>query len=86
MAIVVVAAFAVWLAIFFGSAWLIVWLIETFEGETSECWSGQCGRFGEFIDDHDLLATVLLAVFAALPASVVLWKARHRFVKPSSTS
>jgi hypothetical protein len=83
MAAVVVAAFAVWLAVFFGSAWLIVWLIETFEGETSECWSSECGRFGEFIDDHDLLGTALLALFAALPASVLLWKARRRFAGPS---
>jgi hypothetical protein len=83
VAVVVVAAIVVWLTVFFGTAWVIVALIETFEGDTSECWSSKCGRFGEFIDDHDLLGTVLLAVFAALPTSFLVWKARHRFAKPS---
>ena len=78
-AAVVAAAGAVWAATFFLAAWSIVWLIATFEGETSECWRGECGRFGELLDDHDLLATAVLAAVAALPAAGVLWKARSRF-------
>jgi hypothetical protein len=73
------AAVVIWLTIFFGGAYAVVWLVETFEGEISECGRGECERFGEFLDDHDLLAVVLLAFVAASPAVPLLWKARRRF-------
>ena len=83
MAAVLVAAASVSVTLFFGIAWTTVFLIETFEGETSECWSGQCGRFGELVTNHDLLAVTAIAVVAALPAAAVLWKARRVFAAAS---
>ena len=76
-------AVAIWVAVFFGGAYALVWLIETFEGDTSECWWAECGTFGELLDDHDLLAAIVLGLLAALPAAAVLWKARGRFANRS---
>ena len=73
------AAVALSLTVFFGGAYAVVWLIETFEGDMSECWWAECGTIGESLDDHDLLATVLLAFVAALPGVALLWKSRDRF-------
>jgi hypothetical protein len=75
-AAVLATAIAVWLAAFFGAAYALVWLIETFEGNMSECWSSECGRFGEFLDDHQILTLAILALAAALPALAVFWKGR----------
>jgi hypothetical protein len=77
-ALLVAAAIVLWLATFYASAYALVWLVEAVEGDTSECWSSQCGTLGELIDDHDLLGVVLLAFLAALPAAALLWKARAR--------
>jgi hypothetical protein len=74
---VVVAAAVVWLCVFFGTAYGVVWLIERFEGDASECWSSECGTFGEALDDHDLLGAVALAFVAAVPAAPLLWKIRR---------
>ena len=73
-----VAAVAIWLTLFFGGAYALVQLVERFEGDISECDRGECGRFGEFLDEHDLIAVILLALVAAAPAIPLLWKARGR--------
>ena len=80
---VLAAAFAIWLGVFFGSGYTLVWLIESFEGSMSECWKAGCRPFGEFFDDHERSIVILLAMFAMLPAAAFLWKARTRFVNPS---
>jgi hypothetical protein len=81
-----VASVSIWLTLFFGSAYAIVWLVETYEGPTSECWSSECGKFGEFLDDHDLATVASLAVLAALPAVAVLWRGRWRFIHRDARS
>lgn len=77
-ALLIVGAVALSLVTFFATAATVVWLVETFEGEISECNRGQCGMFGEFLDNHDLVAVIVLAVFAALPGSALLWMGRSR--------
>ena len=71
------AAVAVWLTVFFGGAYAVVWFIEIFEGDMSECWWAECGTFGEFLDNHDRLATLLLGFLAALPALAFLSPSRR---------
>ena len=78
------AAVVIWLTVFFGGAYVIVWSIETFEGDMSECWWAECGTFGELLDDHDLLAVVLLAVFATVPSAAFLRKTLRRFETPTA--
>ena len=77
--LLVATAIALWLATFLGAAWVIVWLIETFEGDMSECHVGQCATFGELLDDHDLLTAIVLALVAAVPGAALLWRTRARF-------
>lgn len=72
------ASVAIWLTVFFGGAYALVRLLERLEGGDSECGRAECGRFGEFLDEHDLLAVILLALIAAVPAVLLLWKARSR--------
>jgi hypothetical protein len=81
---VLAVAVAVWLAVFFGGAYALVRLTEAHEGDISECNVGQCGMWGEFLDNHDLLATLLLAVLAALPGcALIWWRFANRNAKPS---
>ena len=85
-AVVIASAVVLSLATFFGAAAAVVWLVESFEGEISECHRGRCGAFGELLDDHDLLAVIVLGVVAAVPGIALLWAARRRlsgsFAKP----
>ncbi len=78
--LVVVASLsvAVWATIFFGTAYVIVRLVERIDGEQSECHGVNCGTFGNFLHNHDLLATLMLAVFALIPATGIGW-AVHRY-------
>ena len=77
--LLLVGAFAIWLMVFFGTAYAAVRLVEAVEGDTSECWSSQCAVLGEFQDDHDLLAVIVMGLLAALPAAAFLWRAWPRF-------
>ena len=81
----VAAAVLLWFATFYGVGWTVVWLVETYEGDTSECWWAECGTFGEFLDDHDLFAVIVLGVVAALPPAAVLWKGRSVFAGRTAT-
>jgi len=78
---VAAAAATVWLAVFLGGGYAVVRFAEAREGDISECDRGQCGTLGEFLDDHDLLAVSVLALVAALPAAVLLWRGRGRFTR-----
>ena len=86
-ALLIGSAVALSLGTFFAAAAILVWLVETFEGDISECNRGQCGTFGELLDDHDLLAVVVHGLFAVLPGAALLWTARSRlasyFARPS---
>jgi len=68
--------------LFFGLAWTIVLLVETFEGNTADCWSAKCGPVGEFLSAHDRLVIGALALAAALPPGALLWKARSAIMRP----
>jgi hypothetical protein len=70
---------AIWLACFYGGAYAFLWFVHAREGDTSECYKGECGPLGEFLDNHDLIAVLILALLAALPACAFLWRARSRF-------
>jgi hypothetical protein len=76
---VVVAAISVSVMLFFGVAWTMVLLVETFEGNTGDCWSARCGRVGEFLTAHTGLVVGSIALAAALPPAALLWKARRVF-------
>lgn len=64
--LVLAAAAAIWLAVFFGGAYAPVRLAEAKEGDISECDRAECGALGEFLDEHDLLGVIVLASLAAL--------------------
>jgi hypothetical protein len=79
----VAVAVTLWFTVFWVTGTLISWLIDTYEGDTSECWWAECGTYGEFIDDHDLFSVIVLGMVATLPSALILWKARRLFVKTS---
>jgi hypothetical protein len=68
------------LAVFFGGAYALVWLAEATEGDVSECDRGECGVLGELLDEHDLIALLVLALIAAVPA-VLVWTGCGRFAR-----
>ena len=67
----------------------VIWVIETYEAHSaSECDRGECGAFGEHVDDHGLVFVTAVGLLAALPSAALLWATRPRrsldFVKTPS--
>jgi hypothetical protein len=52
--------------------------VDAVEGDTSECSNADCGFLGRIQTDHDLLAVIVFAALAALPAGIFLWRAWPR--------
>jgi hypothetical protein len=76
--LVVAAAGAIWAAVFFAIAYAFVRVVDAVEGDTSECSNADCGFLGRLETDHDLLAVIVFAAVAALPAAIFLWRAWPR--------
>jgi hypothetical protein len=73
--IVLAGAGAIWAAAFFAISYGFVRLVEAaVEGDTSECSNADCGFLGRIQTDHDLLAVIVFAALAALPAGIFLWR------------
>jgi hypothetical protein len=74
----VAAAGAIWAAAFFAIAYGFARLVDAVEGDTSECSNADCGFLGRVATEHDLLAVIVFAALATVPAAVFLWRAWPR--------
>ena len=79
VAAVLVAAVSVSVMLFVALAWTMTFLLVTFEGYNGDCWWANCGPVSEFTRDHDRFVIGSMALAAALPPAVLLWKARRVF-------
>jgi hypothetical protein len=69
---------AIWAAAFFAISYGFARLVDAVEGDTSECSNAHCRFLGRIQTDHDVLAVIVFAALAALPAGIFLWRAWPR--------
>lgn len=72
--LVVAVASAIWATAFFAISYGFVRLTGAVEGDTSECSTANCGFLGRIQTDHDVLAVIVFAALAAMPAGIFLWR------------
>jgi hypothetical protein len=78
-ALLFAAAAALWLAVFLAIGNGVIWVIQTYEeNSASECDRGECGTFGEIVDDHSLVFVIAVGLVAVLPSATLLWATRRR--------
>jgi hypothetical protein len=75
----IAVAVALWFAMFLAIGNAVMWVIQTYEeNSASECNRGECGTFGELVDDHGLAFATTVALLAALFSAGLLREARRR--------
>ena len=72
--LIVAGAGAIWVTAFFAISYGFVRLVDAIEGDTSECSNADCGLLGRIQTDHDVVAVIVFAALAALPAGIFLWR------------